>query len=64
MKPLKYQFFGSADSQDVDVVFFVDSMPETILDKLNLSKEYSAVLQTEFRSKTLMLIWQFLKKEL
>ena len=51
MKDLKYQFFGSPDSQDVDVVFFIHTMPETILEKLNLSKEYSAVLQTEFISK-------------
>lgn len=53
MKLLKYQFFGSADSQDIDVVFFIDTMPETIQQKLNLSKEYSAVLQTEFISKTI-----------
>lgn len=53
MKGLKYQFFGSADSQDVDVVFFIDTMPDTILEKLNLSKEYSAVLQPEFPSKTI-----------
>ncbi|MDI9312227.1 MAG: hypothetical protein QM535_18605 [Limnohabitans sp.] len=53
MKPLKYQFFGSLDSQDLDVVFFVDSMPETIQQKLNLSKEYSEILQDEFISKTI-----------
>lgn len=30
MPSLRYQFFGSADSADVDVVFFVDEIPDTI----------------------------------
>lgn len=30
MLPLSYQFFGSEDSADVDVVFFVEKMPDTI----------------------------------
>lgn len=53
MKGLRYQFFGSPDSQDVDVVFFIDRMPETIQEKLGLSKEYSKILQPEFPSKTI-----------
>lgn len=53
MIDLNYQFFGSQDSQDVDVVFFIDKMPETIQKKLNLSKEYSAILQHEFSTKSI-----------
>ncbi|MFK7031352.1 hypothetical protein V3471_05995 [Flavobacterium oreochromis] len=53
MNSLNYQIFGSQDSQDVDVVFFIDKMPETIQEKLNLSKEYSAILQPEFPTKNI-----------
>lgn len=53
MNSFNYQILGSQDSQDVDVVFFIDKMPETIQEKLNLSKEYSAILQPEFSTKSI-----------
>ncbi|RYZ39629.1 MAG: hypothetical protein EOP49_30090 [Sphingobacteriales bacterium] len=41
---MMYQLFGSADSTDTDVMFFVDTMPGTILERAELCKTYSASL--------------------
>lgn len=39
-----YQIFGSQNSLDVDVVFFVDKIPDTINNAANLCKQYSELL--------------------
>jgi len=46
-----YQIFGSENSLDVDVVFFVEQMPETIVEKLALSKEFSKLITSFFPEK-------------
>ncbi len=46
-----YHFFGSADSLDYDVVFIIEKMPETIADKLALSKKLSAQLVEKYPTK-------------
>lgn len=40
-KVIPYQIYGSQNSQDTDVVYFIDKMPETILERLELCKEYN-----------------------
>ncbi|MCU0436519.1 MAG: hypothetical protein MUC49_01310 [Raineya sp.] len=44
MKTLQYQFFGSQNSQDIDVAFVLDVLPETTQERANLSKHYSQML--------------------
>ncbi|MBL0287093.1 MAG: hypothetical protein IPQ19_06650 [Bacteroidetes bacterium] len=39
-----YQIFGSQNSLDIDVVFFVDKIPDTINNAANLCKQYSELL--------------------
>ncbi|MCD0471520.1 hypothetical protein [Flavobacterium sp. JAS] len=51
MKSPIYQIFGSENSLDVDLVFFVEEMPETILEKLIISKELSASIKSFFPEK-------------
>lgn len=46
-----YQIFGSENSLDVDVVFFIEEMPETIVEKLALSKEFSKSITSFFPEK-------------
>jgi hypothetical protein len=48
-----YQIFGSENSLDVDVVFFVEQMPETIVEKLALSKEFSRLITSFFPKKVI-----------
>ncbi|TCN58731.1 hypothetical protein D0809_10300 [Flavobacterium circumlabens] len=48
-----YQMFGSENSLDVDVVFFVKEMPETIVEKLTLSKEFSKTITSFFPEKVI-----------
>lgn len=48
-----YQIFGSENSLDVDVVFFVEEMPETIEEKLALSKEFSKTITSFFPEKVI-----------
>lgn len=50
MKPI-YQIFGSENSLDLDLVFFIGEMPETILEKLSLSKELSQLIIPFFPEK-------------
>src|SRR6218665_1710589 len=51
MKPPIYQIFGSENSLDVDLVFFIEKMPETIAGKLALSKELSQSIDSFFPGK-------------
>jgi hypothetical protein len=51
MKTPIYQLFGSENSLDIDVVFFVEEMPETIAEKLLLSKKYGQLLIDKFPEK-------------
>ncbi|MFB9076622.1 hypothetical protein ACFFLS_25435 [Flavobacterium procerum] len=51
MKPPIYQIFGSENSLDVDLVFFIEKMPETILEKLALSKQLSQSIISFFPEK-------------
>lgn len=53
MKPPIYQIFGSENSLDVDLVFFIQEMPETILEKLSLSKKLSESITSFFPEKEL-----------
>jgi hypothetical protein len=53
MKPPIYQIFGSENSLDVDVIFFVEEMPETILEKLTLTKELSKSIVAFFPEKVI-----------
>jgi len=46
-----YQIFGSENSLDVDLVFFVEEMPETIVEKLSLSKKFSESITSFFPKK-------------
>ncbi|VXB85240.1 conserved hypothetical protein [Flavobacterium sp. 9AF] len=46
-----YHFFGSIDSNDYDVVFFIEEMPNTILEKLSLSKELSQEIALKYSEK-------------
>lgn len=48
-----YQIFGSENSFDVDLVFFIQEMPETILEKLSLSKKLSESITSSFPEKEL-----------
>ncbi|MCL9804464.1 hypothetical protein NAT51_02955 [Flavobacterium amniphilum] len=48
-----YLFFGSADSVDYDVVFLIDAMPETILEKLTLSNSLKEQLAEEYQDKVI-----------
>lgn len=48
-----YQIFGSENSLDVDLVFFIEEMPETIVEKLALSKELSQVISSFFPKKVI-----------
>ena len=48
-----YHFFGSVNSLDYDVVFFIEKMPETIANKLALSKKLSAQLVEKYPTKTI-----------
>ncbi|KRD12683.1 hypothetical protein ASE21_01910 [Flavobacterium sp. Root901] len=51
MKTPIYQIFGSENSLDVDLVFFIEKMPETILEKLSLSKELTDFIKINFPEK-------------
>lgn len=53
MKTPIYQIFGSENSLDVDLVFFVEKMPETIVEKLTLSKELSKLIVPVFPEKVI-----------
>jgi hypothetical protein len=53
MKPPIYQIFGSENSLDVDLVFFIEKMPETILEKLSLSKELTNSIKSNFPEKVI-----------
>lgn len=53
MKLLIYQLFGSENSIDVDVVFFIENMPETIAERLLLSKNYSELIAPIFPEKVI-----------
>ncbi|RUT69284.1 hypothetical protein D0817_17450 [Flavobacterium cupreum] len=53
MKTPIYQIFGSENSLDADVVFFVKEMPETIVEKLSLSKEFSKTITSFFPEKVI-----------
>jgi len=44
METLQYQFFGSQNSQDIDVAFVVEALPESIQERADLSKQYSQVI--------------------
>lgn len=46
-----YQIFGSENSLDADLVFFVEEMPQTIAEKLALSKEFSKSVASCFPEK-------------
>jgi hypothetical protein len=46
-----YQIFGSENSLDVDLVFFIEEMPETILEKFSLSKKLTELLISSFPEK-------------
>ncbi|KFF05408.1 hypothetical protein [Flavobacterium reichenbachii] len=48
-----YQIFGSENSLDVDVVFFVEEMPETILEKLSLAKELTQSTALNYPEKVI-----------
>jgi hypothetical protein len=48
-----YQMFGSENSLDADVVFFVKEMPEKIVEKLALSKEFSKTITSFFPEKVI-----------
>lgn len=51
MKPPIYQIFGSENSLDLDLVFFVKEMPETILERLSVSKELSESIKSFYPEK-------------
>lgn len=51
MKPPIYQIFGSENSLDLDLVFFIEEMPETILEKLSLSKKLSESIKSFYPEK-------------
>ncbi|MBW1655344.1 hypothetical protein [Flavobacterium quisquiliarum] len=53
MKPSIYQIFGSENSLDVDLVFFIEKIPETIVGKLALSKELSQSIVSFFPEKVI-----------
>ncbi|MBE8726804.1 hypothetical protein [Flavobacterium hungaricum] len=53
MKTPIYQIFGSENSLDVDLVFFVEEMPETIVEKLSLSKELTDSIKANFPEKVI-----------
>ncbi|GGF11159.1 hypothetical protein [Flavobacterium limi] len=53
MKTPIYQIFGSENSLDLDLVFFIEKMPETILEKLSLSKELTASIQSNFPERVI-----------
>lgn len=53
MKLPIYQLFGSENSIDVDVVFFIEKMPETIATRLLLSKKYSELIAPIFPEKVI-----------
>lgn len=53
MKTPIYQIFGSENSLDVDLVFFVEKMPETIVEKLTLSKDLSKLIVPVFPEKVI-----------
>lgn len=53
MKLAIYQLFGSENSTDVDVVFFIENMPETIGERLLLSKIYSELIAPIFPEKVI-----------
>jgi hypothetical protein len=48
-----YQIFGSENSTDVDIVFFVDKIPNTIIDAANLCKQYCSSLELDYNKKKL-----------
>ena len=48
-----YQLFGSENSIDIDVVFFIENMPETIATRLLLSKKYSELIAQIFPKKVI-----------
>lgn len=52
MKPI-YQIFGSENSLDLDLVFFVEEMPETIAEKLSLVKELTNFIAAHFPEKVI-----------
>ncbi|AWK06994.1 hypothetical protein HYN56_23285 [Flavobacterium crocinum] len=53
MKPPIYQIFGSENSLDADLVFFIEEMPNTVVEKLALSKELSQSITSFFPEKEL-----------
>ncbi|MFD1602511.1 hypothetical protein ACFSJW_19660 [Flavobacterium artemisiae] len=52
MKPI-YQIFGSENSLDVDLVFFIEEMPKTIAEKLSLAKELTNSVAADFPEKVI-----------
>lgn len=48
-----YQIFGSENSLDVDLVFFIGEMPKTVLEKLSLSKELTKLMEASFLEKVI-----------
>lgn len=48
-----YQIFGSANSLDLDLVFLLDELPESILDRLNLAKKLSNELAPTYPEKVI-----------
>lgn len=53
MKTTLYQLFGSQNSLDVDVVFFIEKLPESVQDKLLLSKQLGQELTALYPEKTI-----------
>lgn len=43
-----FQFFGSEDSVDLDVVFFIAAMPDSIIEKATLAKHSGELLQESY----------------
>jgi hypothetical protein len=46
-----FQHFGSMDSEDIDLVFFIDTMPPTIVDCATKCAELSAMYKGVFKSE-------------
>jgi hypothetical protein len=47
----KYQIFGSENSTDIDVVFFIEEIPSKISKSADLCKEFSNLYATIYREK-------------
>jgi hypothetical protein len=46
-----FQYFGSRNSQDIDVVFFVEKMPPTVADCAQLCATFGKILHTQYAHK-------------